>query len=188
MQLGFLSLLWCSMILSRAVVRLFCLDFSSINSMGKKPEETKSKNTKTTHDPYPGQMTGASCEQMLNTEHRKAKPKPNNTNKHPQTTSPPAPSAPCEPRLAEQCWPGQRQTWGWPRPPNTFRRLRTDDAAHDDVLGRRGQAVFQIHAAPQFVQRGGVRDAAYIGAIRFGNMMLGVREFIQKIAVVGQKD
>ena len=83
---------------------------------------------------------------------------------------------------------GARRTRGRPRPTNTLRRLGADNAAHDDVLRRRGEAVFQVHAARQFVQGGGVGDAAHVSAVRLGDVVLGVGQLVQKVAVIGQED
>jgi len=59
---------------------------------------------------------------------------------------------------------------------------------HDDVLGGGGHAVLQEHPLRQFLQGGGVGDAPDVGAVSFRDVVLGVRQFIKKVAVVGEKN
>ena len=57
-----------------------------------------------------------------------------------------------------------------------------------DVFRAAREAVFQHHAPAQSSQGIGGRDAAHFRPVRFGDMVLGVRHLIQKVAVVCQKD
>ena len=61
----------------------------------------------------------------------------------------------------------------------------TDDA---DTLGGRRHPIFQQHTLGKTGQRGGVGDARDGGAVGLGNVVAGVSQAVQELAIIGQKD